>query len=49
MDSEYDPALGRFTSVAPRLDLGDPQSWTGYAYANDNPVDLADRWPRSAR
>lgn len=39
---EYDPALGRFISVDPVLDLGDPQSWTGYAYANNNPVDYSD-------
>ncbi|HVK22812.1 MAG TPA: polymorphic toxin-type HINT domain-containing protein [Actinokineospora sp.] len=39
---EYDPALGRFLTVDPILDLADPQSWTGYAYANNNPVDHSD-------
>ncbi|OLR91853.1 RHS repeat-associated core domain-containing protein [Actinokineospora bangkokensis] len=39
---EYDPTIGRFTSVDPILDPDNPQSWNGYAYANNNPVDHAD-------
>ena len=34
---------GRFTSVDPEnyqamIDIGDPQSWNGYAYVNNNPL-----------
>ncbi|WP_213457195.1 polymorphic toxin-type HINT domain-containing protein [Rhizomonospora bruguierae] len=39
---EYDPVLGRFISVDPVLDTGDPQSMEGYAYADNNPVVHAD-------
>ncbi|MFD0200196.1 MULTISPECIES: RHS repeat-associated core domain-containing protein [Saccharothrix] len=39
---EYDPALGRFTSVDPLLDENNPQQWNGYAYADNNPVTLSD-------
>jgi hypothetical protein len=39
---EYDPALGWFISVDPILDLTDPQSLNGYAYAGNNPATLAD-------
>ncbi|MEV4313779.1 RHS repeat-associated core domain-containing protein [Actinocrispum sp. NPDC049592] len=39
---EYDPAIGRFTAVDPVMDLEDPQSWNGYAYAGNNPVDHSD-------
>ena len=35
---EYNPALGRFTSVDPLLNGADPQSTNGYAYADNNPV-----------
>ena len=38
----YDAGLGRFVSVDPVMDLGDPQQWTAYAYANDNPVTFSD-------
>ena len=38
----YDPALGRFVSVDPVMDLADPQQWHGYAYANNNPVTWSD-------
>ena len=38
----YDPALGRFISVDPVMDLADPQQWHGYAYANNNPVTWSD-------
>ncbi|MET7279562.1 RHS repeat-associated core domain-containing protein [Kribbella sp. NPDC005582] len=39
---EYDPAIGRFISVDPMLDTGDPQQLLGYTYANDNPVSGSD-------
>ncbi|SFO06979.1 intein C-terminal splicing region/RHS repeat-associated core domain-containing protein [Amycolatopsis rubida] len=39
---EYDPALGRFTTVDPVLKTDDPQQMNGYSYANDNPVGLTD-------
>ena len=39
---EYDPSLGRFTSLDPLLDLADPQQWNGYTYASNNPVTHAD-------
>ncbi|MBO1332570.1 polymorphic toxin-type HINT domain-containing protein [Streptomyces sp. VRA16 Mangrove soil] len=39
---QYDPATGRFLSVDPLFMEGDPQSWNGYAYANNNPVDGSD-------
>ncbi|WP_459903679.1 RHS repeat domain-containing protein [Catenuloplanes indicus] len=39
---EYDPALGRFISVDPIMDLEDPQQWHGYAYANNSPVTSSD-------
>ncbi|MFJ6769917.1 polymorphic toxin-type HINT domain-containing protein, partial [Kitasatospora sp. NPDC091257] len=39
---DYDPANGRFISVDPVLDLTDPQQINGYAYSNNNPVNLSD-------
>ncbi|WP_316520897.1 polymorphic toxin-type HINT domain-containing protein [Kitasatospora brasiliensis] len=39
---EYDAANGRFISVDPLLDLTDPQQINGYAYSNNNPVNLSD-------
>jgi RHS repeat-associated protein len=39
---EYDPALGRFISVDPVMDMTDPAQWNGYGYADDNPVGLSD-------
>ncbi|WP_409183710.1 RHS repeat-associated core domain-containing protein [Amycolatopsis sp. VS8301801F10] len=39
---EYDPALGRFTTVDPVLKTDDPQQMNGYSYANDNPIGLTD-------
>ncbi|WP_146844087.1 RHS repeat-associated core domain-containing protein, partial [Cellulomonas composti] len=38
----YDESTGRFISVDPLLDLGDPQQWNPYAYANNNPTTWAD-------
>src|SRR5262249_5387964 len=38
----YDSATGRFLSVDPMLDPASPQQWTGYGYANGNPVTLSD-------
>ncbi|MEI7032557.1 polymorphic toxin-type HINT domain-containing protein [Streptomyces pratensis] len=39
---EYDPALGRFISVDPIMDLADPQQMHGYTYANNNPATFSD-------
>ncbi|MFI9163439.1 polymorphic toxin-type HINT domain-containing protein [Kitasatospora aureofaciens] len=39
---EYDPTAGRFISPDPILDAADPQQWNGYAYSNNNPVNLSD-------
>jgi len=38
----YDATTGRFLSVDPVLDPGDPQSVNGYAYADNNPVTKSD-------
>ncbi|SDN04401.1 HYD1 signature containing ADP-ribosyltransferase family protein [Allokutzneria albata] len=38
----YDPAVGRFISVDPIMDLTDPQQMHGYAYANNSPITLSD-------
>jgi RHS repeat-associated protein len=39
---DYDPALGRFTSVDPILNPNDPQSLNGYSYSSNNPVNNSD-------
>ncbi|WP_130800342.1 RHS repeat-associated core domain-containing protein, partial [Streptomyces otsuchiensis] len=39
---EYDPALGRFISLDPIMDLTDPQQIHGYTYANNNPLAFTD-------
>lgn len=39
---EYDPRTGRFISVDPEFDQGDPKSWNGYGYADSNPVTFSD-------
>jgi len=39
---EYDPTLGRFISADPIMDVSDPQSYQGYAYANNTPVTGSD-------
>jgi len=39
---EYDPALGRFTTIDPVIDPADPQQLNGYAYANNNPTTFSD-------
>lgn len=38
----YDPAIARFISVDPVMDLANPQQWQGYAYANNNPITWSD-------
>ncbi|MFJ2777932.1 polymorphic toxin-type HINT domain-containing protein [Kitasatospora sp. NPDC087315] len=39
---QYQPITGRFISVDPILDGSDPQQINGYAYSNNNPINLAD-------
>ncbi|MFP8904456.1 polymorphic toxin-type HINT domain-containing protein [Streptomyces atacamensis] len=39
---EYDSDTGRFISVDPVMDLGDPQQMNGYAYAGNNPLTFSD-------
>ncbi|WP_329489955.1 polymorphic toxin-type HINT domain-containing protein [Kitasatospora sp. NBC_01246] len=39
---QYDPTTGRFISPDPIFDAGDPQQWNGYAYSENNPVNLSD-------
>ncbi|MEV4110409.1 polymorphic toxin-type HINT domain-containing protein [Nonomuraea sp. NPDC049695] len=39
---EYDAETGRFISVDPVFDATDPQSWNGYAYADNSPVTKSD-------
>ncbi|MEV5831528.1 RHS repeat-associated core domain-containing protein [Spirillospora sp. NPDC052242] len=39
---EYDPETGRFISVDPVMNLGDQQSYNGYAYAENSPVTYSD-------
>jgi len=39
---QYDPALGRFISVDPVMDLADPQQIHGYTYSNNSPITFAD-------
>ncbi|NED97131.1 hypothetical protein G1H11_17675 [Phytoactinopolyspora alkaliphila] len=38
----YDPALGRFLTVDPLLDVTDTQQINGYTYANNNPLAYTD-------
>ncbi|MEU4242517.1 RHS repeat-associated core domain-containing protein [Actinoplanes sp. NPDC026619] len=39
---KYDPALGRFLSVDPVLEMTDPNQLGGYAYAGSNPISRSD-------
>jgi len=39
---EYDQETGRFVSVDPVLDLGDPQQLNGYTYSDNSPVTRSD-------
>ncbi|WP_259470727.1 RHS repeat-associated core domain-containing protein [Streptomyces sp. 1114.5] len=39
---QYDPTTGRFINPDPILDAANPQQWNGYAYSNNNPVNLSD-------
>ncbi|QCB94997.1 polymorphic toxin-type HINT domain-containing protein [Cellulomonas shaoxiangyii] len=38
----YDPTIGRFLSVDPVMDLGKPQQWAAYSYADNNPITFWD-------
>jgi RHS repeat-associated protein len=50
----YDATLGRFLSVDPVMDIGSPEQWAAYSYANNNPVTFSDPsgmlfgWAKSA-
>ncbi|WP_406015055.1 RHS repeat-associated core domain-containing protein [Streptomyces sp. NBC_00984] len=39
---EYDPALGRFLSVDPVIDINDPAQMNAYSYAHNNPLTKSD-------
>ncbi|UQU62536.1 hypothetical protein COUCH_26335 [Couchioplanes caeruleus] len=39
---EYDPAVGRFISTDPVMDLTDPTQWNPYSYANSTPISSMD-------
>ncbi|MFE0461333.1 polymorphic toxin-type HINT domain-containing protein [Kitasatospora sp. NPDC058965] len=39
---QYDPALGRFLTADPLLELGDPNQMGGYTYAGNNPTTHSD-------
>ncbi|MBQ1090290.1 sugar-binding protein [Streptomyces sp. B93] len=39
---EYDPAIGRFLSLDPLLEIDKPQTLNGYSYAAQNPLTFAD-------
>jgi RHS repeat-associated protein len=39
---DYDPVLGRFISVDPDFNKDDPQSWSGYTYADNSPITCSD-------
>ncbi|WP_411074167.1 polymorphic toxin-type HINT domain-containing protein [Streptomyces sp. cmx-4-7] len=39
---EYDPALGRFISVDPLMDIAESQTMNPYAYANNSPITFSD-------
>lgn len=39
---EYDPAIGRFTSLDPVFDGSKPQQWNPYSYAGNSPVTNTD-------
>lgn len=39
----YDPTLGRFLTVDPILETGDPQALNGYSYADTDPMNHSDR------
>jgi RHS repeat-associated protein len=38
----YDALIGRFVSVDPVMDLGSPQQWAAYSYADNNPIAKSD-------
>lgn len=39
---DYDPLLGKFLTVDPLQNLGDPLQWNPYIYANNSPVTHSD-------
>ncbi len=44
---QYDPSIGRFTTVDPLLSAGNPRSVNGYSYADNNPTTQSDPSGRS--
>ncbi|MFC9695026.1 polymorphic toxin type 50 domain-containing protein [Kribbella sp. NPDC056951] len=39
---EYDPTIGKFISVDPKMTMDDPQSLNAYIYGNNNPMTFSD-------
>ncbi|MFI6849951.1 polymorphic toxin-type HINT domain-containing protein [Kitasatospora sp. NPDC050467] len=39
---QYNPTTGRFINPDPILDAANPQQWNGYAYSENDPVNLSD-------
>ncbi|MFJ6622725.1 RHS repeat-associated core domain-containing protein [Kitasatospora sp. NPDC091335] len=39
---EYQPLTGRFLNPDPLLGDSDPQQWNGYAYSNNDPINMSD-------
>ncbi|MFF5934255.1 polymorphic toxin-type HINT domain-containing protein [Streptomyces sp. NPDC012508] len=39
---EYDPTLGRFISVDPKMDVAESQTMNPYAYGNNSPITFSD-------
>ncbi|WBP84602.1 ricin-type beta-trefoil lectin domain protein [Kitasatospora cathayae] len=39
---EYQPSTGRFLNPDPLMNTADPQQWNGYAYSDNDPLNLSD-------
>ncbi|MBB6568716.1 RHS repeat-associated core domain-containing protein [Kribbella sandramycini] len=39
---EYDPTIGKFISVDPKVTIADPQTLNAYTYSNNNPITFSD-------
>ncbi|MFJ9769280.1 RHS repeat-associated core domain-containing protein [Streptomyces erythrochromogenes] len=44
---EYDPAIGRFISVDPEMNMAESQAMNPYGYANNSPITFSDPTGRS--